>query len=59
MLPDVHFRIALERLDTLRSEAEVRHLTAAPSSWRRRFARSLVRLALRFEPELAPEVRAA
>ncbi len=57
MIPDVQTQLAHSRLEGLREEARVHHLLRGRRSWRRVLGVVLVRLAMKVEPDLAPDVR--
>lgn len=57
MIQDDQTHLAHSRLERLREEARVHRLLRGRTSWRRALGVVLLRLAVKVEPDLAPDVR--
>ncbi|PYE52736.1 hypothetical protein [Deinococcus yavapaiensis] len=57
MIPDVQAQLTHAHLERLREEARVHHLLGRRRSWRRVIGVVLMRLAVKVEPDLAPDAR--
>lgn len=57
MVSDDHTHFAHAHLERLREEARVHRLLRGRTSWRRTLGVVLLRLAVKVEPDLAPDVR--